>query len=158
MSEIHKMYAEAVGNNSKDSADELDLTPDEERWICEYAKEHDGCEAVYAIGLPKGKMKFYHMDNGDGTARSSDLLFRGVEIATVPQREHRYHKLIEQMKAAGVDPEAKGFAAYVSSFKYGLPAHGGCGLGIDRLVEKVIGLANIKEAILFPRDINRLSP
>jgi aspartyl/asparaginyl-tRNA synthetase len=103
-------------------------------------------------------MKFYHMDNGDDTARSADLLFRGVEIATVPQREHRHHKLIEQMKAAGVDPDSKGFAAYVSAFKYGLPAHGGCGLGIDRLVEKVIGLANIKEAILFPRDINRLTP
>jgi len=157
MSDIHKMYAEADGKSGEIS-DELDLSPDEERWICEYAKEHDGCEAVYAIGLPKQKMKFYHMDNGDGTARSSDLLFRGVEIATVPQREHRYHKLIEQMKAAGVDPESKGFAAYVSAFKYGLPAHGGCGLGIDRLVEKVIGLANIKEAILFPRDINRLAP
>ena len=62
------------------------------------------------------------------------------------------------MKIAGVDPSAKGFEAYVQAFKYGLPAHGGCGLGIDRLVEKVIGLANIKEAILFPRDINRLSP
>jgi aspartyl-tRNA synthetase len=62
------------------------------------------------------------------------------------------------MKTAGVDPEAQGFAAYVSAFKYGLPAHGGCGFGIDRLAEKVIGLANIKEAILFPRDINRLAP
>src|ERR1019366_703724 len=98
---------------------ELDLLPDEERWICEYAKKNDGCEAVYATYLPKEKMKYYHMDNGDGFARSSDLLFRGVEIATVPQREHRYNKLIEQMKAAGVDPEAKGFAAYVSAFKYG---------------------------------------
>ncbi len=155
MAEIHKLYTKDTGN---DTTKELDLTPDEERWICEYAKEHDGCEAVYATGLPKSKMKFYHMDNGDGTARSSDLLFRGVEISTVPQREHRYDKLVEQMKAAGIDPEAKGFAAYVSAFKYGLPAHGGCGLGIDRLVEKVIGLANIKEAILFPRDINRLAP
>jgi len=155
MAEIHKLYTKDTGN---DTTKELDLTPDEERWICEYAKEHDGCEAVYATGLPKSKMKFYHMDNGDDTARSSDLLFRGVEISTVPQREHRYDKLIEQMKTAGIDPEAKGFTAYVSAFKYGLPAHGGCGLGIDRLVEKVIGLANIKEAILFPRDINRLTP
>ncbi|HUY53145.1 MAG TPA: aspartate--tRNA(Asn) ligase [Candidatus Dormibacteraeota bacterium] len=155
MAEIHKLYTKDTEN---DTTKELDLTPDEERWICEYAKEHDGCEAVYATGLPKSKMKFYHMDNGDDTARSSDLLFRGVEISTVPQREHRYDKLIEQMKTAGIDPEAKGFTAYVSAFKYGLPAHGGCGLGIDRLVEKVIGLANIKEAILFPRDINRLTP
>lgn len=155
IADIHAMYSKDTGN---DTTKELDLLPDEERWICEYAKEHDGCDAVFATNLPKSKMKFYHMDNEDGTARSSDLLFRGVEIATVPQREHRYSKLIEQMKAAGVDPEAKGFASYVSAFRYGLPAHGGCGLGIDRLVEKVIGLANIKEAILFPRDINRLSP
>ncbi|HEY5268659.1 MAG TPA: aspartate--tRNA(Asn) ligase [Candidatus Saccharimonadales bacterium] len=155
MAEIHKMYSEDTGD---DTTKELDLSPDEERWICEYAKEHDGCEAVFATNLPKAKMKFYHMDNEDGTARSSDLLFRGVEISTVPQREHRHHKLIEQMKAAGIDPDSKGFAAYVSAFQYGLPAHGGCGLGIDRLTEKVIGLANIKEAILFPRDINRLTP
>jgi aspartyl/asparaginyl-tRNA synthetase len=103
-------------------------------------------------------MKFYHMDNGDGTARSADLLYRGIEISTVPQREHRYAELIKQMKVAGINPEDPGFASYVSAFKFGLPAHGGCGFGIDRLTEKVIGLANIKEAILFPRDINRLTP
>jgi len=98
------------------------------------------------------------MDNGDGTARSADLLFRGIEISTVPQREHRYDELLRQMKEAGVDPDSPGFAPYLSAFKYGLPAHGGFGFGIDRLTEKVIGLANVKEAILFPRDINRLSP
>jgi nondiscriminating aspartyl-tRNA synthetase len=155
MAEIHQMYTKATG---KDTTKELDLTPDEEKWICEYAKKNDGCEAVFATGLPKEKMKFYHMDNGDGTARSADLLFRGIEISTVPQREHRYEKLLEQMKAAGVDPDSPGFAPYLSAFKYGLPAHGGFGFGIDRLTEKVIGLANVKEAILFPRDINRLSP
>jgi nondiscriminating aspartyl-tRNA synthetase len=85
-------------------------------------------------------------------------LFRGIEISTVPQREHRYEQLIAQMKAAGVDPESSGFAAYVSAMKHGLPAHGGFGFGIDRLSEKVIGLGNVKEAILFPRDINRLAP
>jgi len=155
MKQIHEMYSKDTGS---DTTKELDLLPDEERWICEYSKVHDDCEAVFATGLPKEKMKFYHMDNQDGTARSSDLLFRGIEIATIPQREHRHDELIKQMKLAGIDPKAKGFEAYVSAFKYGLPAHGGCGLGIDRLVEKVIGLANIKEAILFPRDINRLSP
>lgn len=155
MAEIHEMYTKATG---RDTTKELDLTPDEEKWICEYAKKHDGCEAVFATNLPAEKMKFYHMANEDGTARSADLLFRGIEISTVPQREHRYEKLVEQMKAAGVNPDAPGFAAYVSAFKHGLPTHGGCGFGIDRLTEKVIGLANIKEAILFPRDINRLAP
>lgn len=155
MKQIHQMYQEATG---KDMTKEIDLTPDEEKWICEYAKEHDGSEAVFATGLPESKMKFYHMKGEEGTARSADLLFRGIEISTVPQREHRHEHLVEQMKAAGVDPEAPGFAAYVSAFKHGLPAHGGFGFGIDRLTEKTIGLANVKEAILFPRDINRLAP
>jgi nondiscriminating aspartyl-tRNA synthetase len=155
MAVIHEMYTKATG---KDTSKEIDLTPDEEKWICEYAKKNDGCEAVFATGLPESKMKFYHMKGENGTARSADLLFRGIEISTVPQREHRPDVLIEQMKAAGVDPEAPGFAAYVSAFKHGLPAHGGFGFGIDRLTEKAIGLGNVKEAILFPRDINRLAP
>lgn len=155
MDEIHQMFSKATG---KDTTKELDLIPEEEKWICEYARKNDGCEAVFATNLPAEKMKFYHMAAGDGTALSADLLFRGVEISTVPQREHRYEKLIEQMKAAGVDPDAAGFAPYVSAFKHGLPAHGGFGFGIDRFTEKTIGLANIKEAILFPRDINRLAP
>lgn len=155
MAEIHEMYQKATG---KDMSKEIDLTPEEEKWICEYARKHDGCEAVFATGLPESKMKFYHMKGENGTARSADLLFRGIEISTVPQREHRYEVLVEQMKAAGVDPEAPGFAAYVSAFKHGLPPHAGFGFGIDRLTEKAIGLGNVKEAILFPRDINRLAP
>ena len=155
MKKIHDMYQAATGN---DMTKEIDLTPDEEKWICEYARENDGCEAVFATELPESKMKFYHMKGEAGTARSADLLFRGIEISTVPQREHRYEILIEQMQAAGVDPEALGFAAYVSAFKHGLPAHGGFGFGIDRLTEKTIGLSNVKEAILFPRDLNRLAP
>ncbi len=155
MADIHAMYQKATG---KDMSQEIDLTPDEEKWICEYARKHDGCEAVFATGLPESKMKFYHMKGEGGTARSADLLFRGVEISTVPQREHRHENLIEQMKAAGVDVDAPGFAPYISAFRHGLPAHGGFGFGIDRLVEKAIGLGNVKEAILFPRDINRLAP
>lgn len=155
MAEIHTMYTKATG---KDTSKELDLTPDEEKWICEYTKKNEGCEAVFATNLPAEKMKFYHMDNGDGTARSADLLFRGVEISTAPQREHNYDKLVEQMKKAGVDPTHPGFSHYLLAFKHGLPAHGGFGFGLDRLAEKTIGLANIKEAILFPRDINRLAP
>ena len=155
MAEIHTLYTKATGT---DTTKELDLTPDEEKWICEYAKQHDGCEAVYATGLPVAKMKFYHMAEDEQTARSADLLFRGVEISTVPQREHRHENLVAQMKKAGIDPESPGFAPYVTAFKHGLPPHGGCGFGIDRFTEKVLGLANIKEAILFPRDINRLAP
>jgi nondiscriminating aspartyl-tRNA synthetase len=155
MKEIHEMYQKETG---KDMSQETDLTPEEEKWICEYSKKQNGCEAVFATDLPRSKMKFYHMKGEGETTKSADLLFRGIEISTVPQREHRHKELIEQMKQAGVDPGSPGFAAYVSAMKHGLPPHGGFGFGIDRLTEKAIGLGNVKEAILFPRDINRLSP
>lgn len=155
IAEIHELYQK---NTKVDVSQEIDLIPDEEKWICDYAKKKDGCEAVFATGLPQSKMKFYHMKDDDGTAKSADLLFRGIEISTVPQREHRYEILVQQMKDAGVNPEDPGFAPYVSAFKYGLPPHGGFGFGVDRLTEKAVGLNNIKEAILFPRDINRLAP
>ncbi len=155
MSQIHELYGQA---NNQDMSNEVDLTPDEERWICEYAKTHDGCEAVFATDLPRSKMKFYHMAKDDRSAMSADLLFRGLELATVPVREHRYDQLVEQMKTAGIGVDDPAYKFYLQAFKHGLPMHGGCGFGIDRLVEKVIGLGNIKEAILFPRDINRLTP
>jgi nondiscriminating aspartyl-tRNA synthetase len=155
MAEIHTLFSKETG---KDTSKEIDLTPEEEKWICDYSKKQNGCEAVFATNLPKSKMKFYHMANDDDTARSADLLFRGVEISTVPQREHHYETVVAQMKAAGVDPAHPGFSHFLLAFKHGMPPHGGCGFGIDRLTEKVIGLNNIKEAILFPRDINRLAP
>ena len=85
-------------------------------------------------------------------------MFRGLEIATVPLRENSYEKMIAQMTEAGLDVEDAGFKYYLQAFQYGLPMHGGCGFGIDRLVQKTIGLQNVKEATLFPRDINRLAP
>ncbi|HVW23059.1 MAG TPA: aspartate--tRNA(Asn) ligase [Candidatus Saccharimonadales bacterium] len=157
VAQVHEMYTKATGT---DTTNEKDLIPDEEKWICEYATKNDGCEAVYVTQFPVEAMKFYHMVNPDDptTVMWGDLLFRGLEIATCPQREHNYDKMIEQMKAKGLDPEHPGYKYYLQAFKHGLPAHGGCGFGIDRLVEKTIGLGNVKEAILFPRDINRLAP
>lgn len=157
VAKVHELYTKA-GNDS--TIGEKDLRPDEERWICEYAKKHDGSEAVFVTEMPIETHKFYQMINPEDpqTVLSADLLFRGVEIATCPMREHRYDKLISQMKEQGINPKDPGFAHYLTAFKFGLPPHGGCGFGIDRFVEKIIGLANVKEAILFPRDINRLTP
>lgn len=155
IAEIHEMYTKAT---KIDTTREKDLTPDEERWIADYAKKNHGSDLVYATNFPAAAGKFYHKFLDDGTVAWGDLLFRGLEIATVPLRENNYEKMIEQMKAAGLDVDADGFKYYLSAFKYGLPTHGGCGFGIDRLVQKTIGLANVKEATLFPRDINRLAP
>ena len=155
--EIHEMYSKATGENTHN---DKDLSPAEERWICDYAKKHDGCEAVFATNLPIEAHKFYQMINQEdsGTVLSADLLFRGIELATCPMRENDYKKLTKQMEQKGIDPNAAGFESYLKAFKYGLPIHGGCGFGIDRFVEKLVGLDNVKEAILFPRDINRLVP
>lgn len=156
IAQIHEMYSKA---NKVDTTAEKDLIPDEERWISDYARKTLGTDLVYAVRFPIEAAKFYHkLDREDGTVLWGDLLFRGLEIATVPLRENNYEKMIEQMQAAGLDVTHEGFKYYLQAFKYGLPMHGGCGFGIDRLVQKTIGLANVKEATLFPRDINRLTP
>lgn len=154
IAQIHEMYTKATGT---DTTNEKDLIPDEERWIADYARKELGSDLVYATDFPKEAGKFYHKFKED-TVAWADLLFRGLEISTVPLRENNYEKMIEQMTAAGLDVTADGFKYYLSAFKFGLPQHGGCGFGIDRLVQKTIGLNNVKEATLFPRDINRLAP
>jgi nondiscriminating aspartyl-tRNA synthetase len=157
VAEIHELYSKA---NNVDTREEKDLVPDEERWIAEYAKKQYDSDLVYAVKFPVEAMKFYHQVNPEdpSTVLWGDLLFRGLEIATVPLREYHHDKLVGQMKKAGLDPSHPGYRYYLQAFQFGLPQHGGCGFGIDRLVEKTIGLKNVKEATLFPRDINRLTP
>lgn len=157
VAEIHEKYTKATGT---DTTEEKDLTPDEEKWICEYGRKELGSDLIYAVKFPVEAMKFYHQVNPEDptTVLWGDLLFRGLEIATVPLREYHYDKLVEQMKKAGLDPNHPGYRYYLQAFKFGLPQHGGAGYGVDRLVEKTIGLNNVKEATLFPRDINRLAP
>jgi nondiscriminating aspartyl-tRNA synthetase len=154
--EIHDMYTKAT---KTDTTKEKDLTPDEERWISDYARKQVGSDLVFAVSFPEEAGKFYHkFDRENGTVFWGDLLFRGLEIATCPLRENNYEAMLEQMQRAGLDVTHDGFKHYLQAFKYGLPQHGGCGFGVDRLVQKTIGLANVKEATLFPRDINRLTP
>lgn len=156
IAEIHDMYTKAT---KTDTTKEKDLTPDEERWISEYARKQLGTDLIFATCFPIEAGKFYHKFNvEDKTVLWGDLIFRGVELSTAPLRENNYDKMIEQMTKAGLDVDADGFKYYLQAFRFGLPCHGGCGLGIDRFVQKTIGLANVKEACLFPRDINRLTP
>ncbi|HEY8886781.1 MAG TPA: aspartate--tRNA(Asn) ligase [Candidatus Microsaccharimonas sp.] len=158
LEEIHELYFKAT---NQDSRGEKDMRPDEEKWITEYAKKNLGSEAVFVTQWPVSEMKFYHRKSVENPehAERADLIFRGVEIATISMRENRYDVLVEQLKTiAGGDPEADGFRYYLQAFKYGLPVHGGFGMGLERLTQKIIGLNNVKEASLFPRDINRLTP
>ncbi len=158
MAEIHERYSKA---NNENTVGEKDLRPDEERWICEYAKKNLGSEAVFVTDWPASEMKFYHkaQPGSPELADRIDLLFRGVEIVTGSMRENDYKVVVEQLKAmAGGDPEDPGFKPLLSAMQAGMPPHGGFGMGLERLTQKLIGLNNVKEATLFPRDLSRLAP
>lgn len=140
----------------EDCTKEPDLEPQHERWLCEYAKKKWNSDFIFVTHFPISKRPFYTMEdeNDKGYAKGGDLLFRGVEITTLAQRIHDYDTLIESMKNKGLDPEK--FRFYLQAFKYGIPPHGGFGFGIERLTAKLLGLQSVKEATLFPRDINRI--
>src|SRR6185436_6791101 len=90
----------------------------------------------------------------DTLSRGFDLLFRGLEINSGAQRIHGYDEMVARIKERGMDPEK--FSFYLQAFKYGLPPHGGCSTGLERFTMKMLDLPNVKEASLFPRDLNRI--
>lgn len=158
MAEIHEQYSKETGTNT---VGEKDLRPDEERWVCEYAKKKLGSEAVFVSEWPASEMKFYHKANDENPeiADRVDLLFRGVEITTGSMREHKHDVVVKQLEAlAHGDPNDPGFLPLLNAMKYGMPPHGGFGMGLERVTQKLLGFHNVKEATLFPRDINRLAP
>jgi len=138
------------------STDEPDLEPEHERALCEWAAREKGSDFIFVTHYPVSKRPFYTMeDEADpGMTKSFDLLFRGVEIISGSQRVHDYDTLVEKIRSKGLDPEK--FSFYLMAFKYGLPPHGGIGMGLERLTQKYLGLDNVKEATLFPRDMNRI--
>ncbi len=140
----------------KDKREEPDLEPEDERWLCEWAKREHDSDFVFVTHYPVSKRPFYTFEdeNDLGFTKSFDLLFRGVEITTGGQRRHNYENLIAGAKMKGLNPD--NFSYYLQAFKYGIPPHGGWGMGLERLTAKFLGLANVKEAALFPRDINRI--
>ncbi|MCK5060130.1 MAG: aspartate--tRNA(Asn) ligase [Candidatus Pacebacteria bacterium] len=133
-----------------------DLEPEHERKLCEYSKEKLDSEFIFVTHFPMSKRPMYTYEDEEdiGYAKGFDLLFRGLEITTGSQRVHDYDILVEAIKKKGLDPEK--FAFYLQAFKYGMPPHGGIGLGLERLTAKLLGLENVKEATLFPRDLNRI--
>ncbi len=140
----------------EDCTGEPDLEPSHERFICEYAKRELNSDFVYITHYPVSKRPFYTYEDQDdkGFTKSFDLLFRGIEIVSGGQRVHNYIELIEKIKSKGLNPEA--FEFYLQAFKYGIPPHGGIGMGLERLTEKFLGIGNVREASLFPRDMNRI--
>lgn len=117
----------------------------------------DGYEMYWIAEYPEEAKPFYIMEKeGTPYSYSFDLDYKGQEISSGGQREHRYDRLVQRMEKKGLDP--KSFEFYLNAFAYGMPSHGGWGLGVERLVQKMLGLNNIRETILFPRDRNRLVP
>ena len=135
-----------------------DLEPEEEALIGRYFEEEYGSDFVFVTHYPSKKRPFYAMDDpADPTyTLSFDCLYRGMEITTGGQRIHDYHMLLEKIEKRGMTTE--GMEHYLSAFKYGLPPHGGLGIGLERFTMKLVGDDNVRRTTLFPRDMSRLEP
>ena len=154
-SEIKEKVCERYGHRMRNP---FDLEPDEEQLISRYAKEEWGSDFVFVTHYPSKKRPFYAMDDPEDPryTLSFDLLFGGMEITTGGQRIHNYKMLMDKISDRGM--ETDGMEQYLSTFKHGMPPHGGIGIGLERLTMKLIGEDNVRETTLFPRDLSRLEP
>src|SRR5579859_2642515 len=153
--QAQQLIAERHG---EDCSHDPDLSPQHERWLGEWARETGQSDFVFVTGFPMSKRPFYtHPDpNAPEYANGFDLLFRGMELVTGGQRLHLYQDYVEALNARNLPLEP--FSGYLDSFRYGMPPHGGFAIGLERFVSQLLGLSNVREATLFPRDINRVSP
>ncbi len=149
-------YAEAVNllrKSGEDIQHGMDFSKTQEKKLVELVKK----KAFFIVSWPLELKAFYAMPNEDGkTSRAFDLIYNGLEIASGTQRIHLPSLLISQLKTKGLDPE--NFKSYVDAFRYGAPYHSGWSIGLERLTMKLTGRENIREATMFPRDRNRITP
>ncbi len=137
---------------------EPDLSPQDERWLGEWAREVHGSDFLFVTGYPMSKRPFYtHPDpSRPGYSNSFDLLFRGTELITGGQRLHLYADYQAALQRAGL-PEAP-FETYLQAFRYGMPPHGGFAIGLERLLMQLLDAPNLRLVTLFPRDLQRVTP
>lgn len=154
-SEIKELAAEKYSHKIRNP---FDLEPEEEVLIGRYAKEEWDSDFVFVTHYPSKKRPFYAMDDPEDTryTLSFDLLYKGMEVTTGGQRIHDYKVLAEKIQARGMTEE--GMEQYLSTFRHGMPPHGGLGIGLERLTMKLTGEDNVRETTLFPRDLSRLEP
>lgn len=153
LSDLYKELESRYGYKIPEEA-KVDLTTEAEKLSYKYSMEVYNSEFLFVTDYPKDKRAFYHMRK-DGIPQGYDLIWRGVEITTGAQREHRYEQLLNQAKEKGLDNDVK---FYLEFFKYGCPPHGGFGLGVDRLTMLLLGLPSLKESMFIFRGPNRLNP
>ncbi|MFW5702692.1 MAG: aspartate--tRNA(Asn) ligase [Candidatus Dojkabacteria bacterium] len=145
-----KIVAEKTG---EDTSSWDDLSTEAERVLCDYVREVHGTDFVWVTNIPKGA--FYAYKDEQGKFYNFDLLCREAEVISGGRRIDNYEKMVESIKSAGMNPES--FGEYLSIFKYGMPPHGGFGLGFERFTMQALGLENIREATLFPSDPKRVA-
>ncbi|HYK08358.1 MAG TPA: aspartate--tRNA(Asn) ligase [Candidatus Eisenbacteria bacterium] len=140
----------------RDLSKEKDLNPEDEKEICLWAKEEKQSDFVTITHFPMEKKPFYTHPDPESTeySLSYDLLFRGLEVLSGSRRVDNYDLLVKQMKDKKVDPDS--FRMYLMAFKYGMPPEGGFSFGLERLTMKLLELSNVREASLFPRDMERI--
>jgi nondiscriminating aspartyl-tRNA synthetase len=148
---IYKLHGEDVRG-------EPDLSPQDERWLGEWAAAEHGSDFLFVTGYPMVKRPFYtHPDPSNPEySNSFDLLFRGLELVTGGQRLHKYEDYLAALAKANLSTEP--FETYLETFKYGMPPHGGFAIGLERFLNQLLGLPNIRLATLFPRDMSRVTP
>ena len=154
LSEAQEILENKLG--AENAVGEPDLEPEHERMICDYAKNELGSDLIFITHYPVSKRPFYSMEDDDnkGFTKTFDALFKGVEIVSGGERRHNHDDLVEGIKMKGLNPDD--FEFYLQAFKTGIPPHGGIGLGLERLTQKIVGLDNVKKATLFPRELNRI--
>jgi nondiscriminating aspartyl-tRNA synthetase len=158
--EIH--FAEAqeliAAEAGWDPRGEPDLSPEDERWLGDWAMREYGSEFLFVPGYPMAKRPFYtHPEPGrPAYSNSFDLIFRGLELVTGGQRLHRHADYLAALAERGQDSAA--YAGYLQVFEHGMPPHGGFAIGLERWTARLTGAANLRQVTLFPRDLHRLSP
>jgi nondiscriminating aspartyl-tRNA synthetase len=137
---------------------EKDLDRESEKLLTEFVKREYDSDYFFVNRFPSSVKPFYvmHVDDEPEFARSVDMVYKGLELSSGGQREHRHERVVEQIAQKGLDPAGLGW--FTEPFRYGVPPHGGFSLGIERLTASLLGIENVKEAALFPRDPERLQP
>ncbi len=153
LTEVQQKIFEKTG---RDVRGEKDTNPQDEREICEIIKEETGSDFVFIYGYPTRKKPFYVYPNPENPEfnEGMDLICRGVEWLSGGRRINDYNQLMEHVQIWGMDPEK--IKMFLQAFKYGVPPEGGFAFGAERITMQLLGLKNVREASMFPRDMNRI--
>lgn len=154
LQDVYKELEERYGYIVEES-EKTDLTTEAERLCYKLAKEKFDHEFMFVTDYPAEKRAFYHMRDKEGKLQGYDLIWRGVEITSGAQREHRYEEICKNAKSKGLGDDVK---FYLGFFKYGCPPHGGFAIGVDRLTMLLLGIPSVKETQFLFRGPNRLNP